>query len=167
MIQLQPNHEVTSVLSNIILNSKDYWKVLPNKGVTLGDVKSIPVPETNQNKGSVLPFQLPHGDYVEKASALLGGNLNTNCIVYPPNSSMEWHTNSDREGIRTYYTFTVKAGCFIYIHPETGEMIVDEDQVGWTVRQFEIRKDKPLWHCVWANGVRFSFGFTQPFEEAL
>ena len=166
MKQLEVNPEVTKALAPIITNSTDVWKNLPDQGFSLDDVKNLPLPDEDKEKSLQLMCNMDGGKHLEKAIDILGSQRSTNCIAYPPNSHMYWHTNSDREGIRTYYTFTVKAGCFIYIHPETGEMIVDEDQVGWTVRQFEIRKDKPLWHCVWADGVRFSFGFTQPFEEA-
>lgn len=164
MEQLTPDNEVTAILSDIISRSKSYWKVLPEGGYTLEDVLSVDIPEQDRAKSRNIPNRLPQGDAIEKASEILGGLANTNCIVYPPKSFMEWHTNSNREGIRTYYTFTVKPGRFIYKDSDTGEIVIDEDQVGWTVRQFGIRKDKPLWHCVWANGVRFSFGFTKPFK---
>lgn len=167
MKQLKPDPEVIAALIPVIKGSKEIWKVLPNEGVTLEDVKATPLPSEDVEKSPNRCFHLLNGDeHLEKASDILGGQKIRNRLVYPPNSTMGWHTNSDHEGIRTYYSFTVKPGRFIYLHPETGQMIVDSDQVGWTVRQFEISKDKPLWHCVWADGVRFSFGFTQPIEEA-
>lgn len=165
MVQLTPDPSVISILSEIIKKSKTYWKVLPEAGYTLEDVLSIDIPEENREKSRDFPHRLPEGDSINKASEILGGLANTNCIVYPPKSFMEWHTNSNRLGTRTYYTFAVKPGKFIYKDRETGEIVVDEDQVGWTVRQFDIHRDDPLWHCVWADGVRFSFGFTKPFDK--
>tara|TARA_R100000030_G_scaffold89805_2_gene74206 strand:- start:322 stop:825 length:504 start_codon:yes stop_codon:yes gene_type:complete len=166
MKQLKPNSEVTKALAPIIRNSSEVWKNLPNGGVSLDAVKALEVPEEDKEKALDIMYNMDGGEHLDKATELLGNQSSTNCIAYPPNSSMGWHTNSNREGVRTYYSFTVKPGRFIYLHPETGQMIVDSDQVGWTVRQFEISKDKPLWHCVWADGVRFSFGFTRPIEEA-
>lgn len=165
MQQTKPDPKVTEILAKIIRANDSFWKILPNEGVSLEDVKTTPVPSENVEKDKSIPHMLEDSGLLKEAIDALGVASSTNCIAYGPNSKMDWHTNTNNEGLRTYYSFTVKPGRFIYIHPETGQMIVDTDQVGWTVRQFEIRKDKPLWHCVWADGVRFSFGFTEPLEE--
>lgn len=165
MQQTKPDPKVTEILAKIIRNNADFWKTLANEGITLEDVKSIPVPTENVERDKSYTHRLEDDGLLKEAIDYLGVTRSTNCMAYGPRSKMDWHTNTNREGLRTYYSFTVKPGRFIYIHPETGQMIVDTDQVGWTVRQFEIRKDKPLWHCVWADGVRFSFGFTEPLEE--
>lgn len=90
-----------------------------------------------------------------KVKEILNADGITNSMVYPPKSLMHWHTNGDNPGKRTYIIYTKNPGIFRYRNIETGEIIDDYDNVGWTQRSFMT----PMWHCVWANGVRFSFGF--------
>lgn len=89
----------------------------------------------------------------------LGAYECTNTMVYAKNSGINWHTNSDNVGTRIYIIFTVKPGIFRYRDPNTGEIIDDEDYVGWTQREFKIDKEKLLWHCVYSPGIRFAYGF--------
>ena len=164
MRQIKPDPKVTELLGQIILDHKSEWKNVPNAGWTLEQVKSVPVPEREVYKGPCAAVVMDSPETTERlkeVQSLLKANLLTNSLVYPPQSFMKWHTNGDTVGTRNYYTFTTKSGRFIYRHAETGQLIVDEDQVGWTVREFEIDHDKPFWHCVWSDGIRFSFGFNK------
>ncbi len=96
--------------------------------------------------------------YLVAAGAILGAKKITNSIVYPPSSMMDWHTNSDLEGIRTYYTYTEGEGIFRYID-SNGNIQLDYDNIGWTCRTFKIQKDNPLWHSIWTEKQRYAFGF--------
>ena len=119
-----------------------------------------PLPTTDVEKGpcqfGLLKDYKPK--YMLAAGSILKAKMITNCIHYPPMSVMDWHTNSDLEGTRHYYTYTEGEAIFKYVD-ENGDVVLDYDDVGWTHRVFKIRKDKPLWHSVWAGSDRYSFGF--------
>ena len=155
--------KVTALLGKIILSHKADWRSAPDAGWTLEQVKEQSFPEREVYQGScaaiVLEGQSETDALLEEVKGLLQSSGVTNKLVYPPHSCMRWHTNSDTQGVRTYYTFSVKAGVFIYKDQETGEIVEDVDKVGWTVRQFDVNAEKPFWHCVWSDGIRFSFGF--------
>lgn len=147
------------LLLNEVKNTATFDE-LPYDRITKEDFISDPLPATDVEKGQCRFGLLK--DYKEKymlaAGSLLKAKLITNCIHYPPMSMMDWHTNSDLEGTRHYYTYTEGEAIFKYINDE-GEMILDYDNIGWTHRVFRIRKDKPLWHSVWTSTHRYSFGF--------
>lgn len=98
-------------------------------------------------------------NYIRNAIKILGAERTTNAIVYPPQSYMGWHTNSDIPGKRIYYTFSTKSAVFKYIHPFTKEVLYSKDKIGWNCREFVIDATNPLWHCIYSEGLRFSFGF--------
>jgi hypothetical protein len=83
----------------------------------------------------------------------------TNTLYYSAGSCLNWHTNSDNVGIRTYILYTSKPGIFRYKDPFTGKIIDDEDYVGWTQRTFKVGKENLLWHCVYSPAPRFAYGF--------
>lgn len=97
--------------------------------------------------------------FIKEVCDLLGAYECTNTMYYAPNSCIDWHTNSDNEGKRVYILFTNKPGIFRYRDPNTGEIIDDYDNVGWTQREFKVTKSAPLWHCVYSPGPRFAYGF--------
>jgi hypothetical protein len=98
---------------------------------------------------------------LQKAIELLGADKCTNAFIYPPNTILDWHTNSNDPGIRTYYTYSIKKSIFKYIDPDTGATVLDKDLIGaWTCRSFPIAVEKPIWHTVWSEGIRFAFGFS-------
>jgi hypothetical protein len=73
---------------------------------------------------------------------------------------MLWHTNSDDPGTRIYYTYSNKLSIFRYIDKDTGQIVDDIDNVGWTARKFDITDESnPFWHTIWTSSLRFSFGF--------
>jgi hypothetical protein len=99
---------------------------------------------------------------ISAAGHLLGADSCTNAILYPPMSIMSWHTNSDMPGIRTYYTYTEGRAIFRYYLD--GKYYEDEDDIGWTARQFKIDPKAPLWHTIWTEKPRYAFGFNTSFK---
>jgi hypothetical protein len=89
----------------------------------------------------------------------LNQSYSTNTMYYTAGSCINWHTNSDDPGIRTYILYTSKPGIFRYKDSNTGEIIDDLDYVGWTQRSFKVDKDNLLWHCVYSPAPRFAYGF--------
>ena len=107
-------------------------------------------------------IELPEGTDaypVNLTKTILGAKEVTNALVYSPLSAMAWHTNSNIEGTRLYYTFSLSNSVFKWKDPNTGQIHEDWDERGWTARQFTISKENPLWHCIWTEGRRFSFGY--------
>ena len=83
----------------------------------------------------------------------VGAQQLTNSMIYPPETLMKWHTNSDNPGLRRYYTFTKGDAWFAWVDGE-GNVQYDKDNMGWTVREFEA----PVWHSIYTSQLRFSFG---------
>ena len=83
-------------------------------------------------------------------------------IIYPPTGYLGWHTNYNVPCKRLYITYASedKKSFFRYRHPETKEIITDYDDIGITIREFNVF-DKPpyFWHCVGSDCVRISFGY--------
>ena len=79
-----------------------------------------------------------------------------------PGSYMGWHTNINTPTMRTYASYCPKEegkSFFRYQDPETKEIITSHDPKGWCVRRFTVTEENPLWHCVYSDTSRFSFGF--------
>ena len=74
---------------------------------------------------------------------------------------MGWHTNWGSPAIRLYLNYVDESdkSFFRYINPDTQEMITSYDKKGWTARLFNITRDPPFWHCVYAETSRISIGF--------
>lgn len=159
-----PNEGVTSVLSaHIKKNVKEWHRHIVRKPVTYEDFSKWQIPSKDLPVAiSSDTLLLPEGADavpVQTAKNLLGATRVTNASVYSPMSGMFWHTNSNLEGTRVYYTFSLDRSVFKYKDPSTGEEHESWDDVGWTCRTFDVVKDRPLWHCIWTSGRRFSFGF--------
>lgn len=154
-------------LKDIIKNTRGGWKQLitSDNGDTEEAFRAMELP-----KSDVIHPQTPTVDLREDARLSIEDRVETkimlrywakdieakeitNSMVYLPNTLMKWHTNSDNPGIRRYYTFTKGDAWFAYVD-EQGNVQYDKDNVGWTVREFET----PVWHSVWTNQLRFSFG---------
>ena len=160
MKRSSPDSEVTELLKKVIMQNKKTWMALPNNTFTLEEARETAIPLENLNRPNALVVSLVDKDnLLDEVCSLLNVTGVTNSIVYPVNTLMKWHTNNDRVGRRTYYTFTLAESIFLYKDVDSGKIIEDLDDVGWTVRSFDIDKSKPLWHSVWSRGVRFSFGF--------
>ena len=161
---LPPRTDVTAVLSaHIKRNVKSWHRYVVAKPTTYEEFSQWKIPHKNLPvPPSADTISLPDGgDAVplQTAKNLLGASRVTNACVYSPMGGMFWHTNSNFEGTRLYYTFGLDRSVFKYKDPHTGEEHESWDAVGWTCRTFDIPEDKPLWHSVWTSGRRFSFGF--------
>ena len=79
---------------------------------------------------------------------------------YPPGGYMAWHTNNRFPGWRIYLPHTDEPGksFFRYLDPATDEVITSCDHC-WDVRMFRVDPQVPLWHCVYSETNRFSFGY--------
>lgn len=83
---------------------------------------------------------------------------------YPPRGYMGWHTNSNVQGFRLYCSHAEEPGAsfFRYQDPESLKIETLWDEEGWNFRCF--RTDlKPLWHCVYSETDRISFGYGLQF----
>jgi len=79
---------------------------------------------------------------------------------YPPGSYMGWHTNSRVPGWRVYINYAEEPGksFFRYRDPSTKEIVTLNDNV-WNIRIFRITGEQPIWHAVYSDTNRFSFGY--------
>ena len=96
-------------------------------------------------------------DILGKCTDILGHERNTNACMMFKSTQLPWHTNSNRPGIRTYYS--KGGGVFKFLDEHGVQQISVDNENGWTVREFELPKVKPFWHSVYASSNRFSFGF--------
>jgi hypothetical protein len=85
----------------------------------------------------------------------------TGNFYYPPGGYMGWHTNSNFPYKRIYISWSDGKSYFGYRDPETKEFVKDWDNAGVTVREFDCSDDPKdmLWHTVWSDANRYSFGF--------
>ena len=91
------------------------------------------------------------------SSILLSGNF-----LYPKNGYMGWHTNADTPYLRCYITYSENGDSYFkYRNPNTKEIIIDTDNIGWTMRYFVISNkiEELFWHCVYSNTNRISIGY--------
>lgn len=160
-LKCTPNKKVTDLLFSIITDNCRFWKNLPERNISLDDFLLKKIPENNHATRETDNFIFPFSDKLIEAAQILGAKSNTNFMAYHPKSMMGWHTNSNLPGKRIYYTFSIKPAIFRYKDPKTGIIINDYDDIGWTCREFLIDKENPLWHCIWTEGIRFSFGFNK------
>lgn len=85
---------------------------------------------------------------------------NSGHFWYPPGGYMSWHTNLRKPGWRMYLTNAQSPGMsfFRYREPKSGRIVTSMDHE-WDCRLFQIRTDAPLWHAVYSQTDRFSFGY--------
>lgn len=167
MKRLELNNEEIEPLKDIIKLTSNVWKYLISENMQdkEEDFRSAPVPTkdvmhphtptvdiscdkrfTTEDKVEV---RLILRDWCKK----IGAQELTNSMIYLPNTTMKWHTNSDNPGMRRYYTFTKGDAWFAWVDKE-GNVQYDKDNMGWTVREFEA----PVWHSIFTSQLRFSFG---------
>ena len=79
---------------------------------------------------------------------------------YPHQSFMSWHTNSRVPGWRAYLSYGEDPGesFFRYRDPDSAQSVTLKDS-GWNLRVFMLSANRPLWHAVYSNTNRFSFGY--------
>jgi len=92
----------------------------------------------------------------------------TGHLWYPPGSYMCWHTNSGMPGWRMYMTYCDEPGksFFRYRDPKSQEVVTSYDKK-WTVRLFKVSAENPLWHAVYSDTNRYSFGYRIVHRPAL
>lgn len=138
---------------------------------TEGDLSNCLVFHTGGLDGSVMDARVVQSR--EKLDALLsarvreliGGVSDVELLVsgqlwYPPGGYMGWHTNSRVPGWRLYVTYVEepRRSFFRYRDPETGDVVTSWDD-GWDLRAFRVDAERPLWHAVYSETNRFSFGY--------
>lgn len=160
-----PRKDITFILSSHLHQNVKLWhRKVEGKPITYEEFSKWQIPKKDIPK---IPYESPaifpegtKSEVLQTVKKMLGARDVTNSMMYNPMSGMYWHTNSDSLGTRIYYTFSLDKSVFKYKDPNTGDIHESWDKPGcWTVRSFDIFKEKPLWHCVWSAGRRFSFGF--------
>jgi hypothetical protein len=132
------------------------------------DAQEIPLEDRpTPNCKFRLLFKIPSvAAALESYVAARGFESNRNAVVYNPMSFMRWHTNSNSPGLRHYFTYTTGRAIFRWRHPKTGEIFDEIDGKGWTYRTFVISPTQPVWHTIWTEKVRLSFGFNSSYAAA-
>jgi hypothetical protein len=79
---------------------------------------------------------------------------------YPPGGYMGWHTNSNAPGWRMYVTCCDEPGksFFRYRDPKSREIVTSYDR-RWTVRLFKVSSGDLMWHSIYSDTNRYSFGY--------
>ena len=170
---------VIEVLTDVIKYTVKRWAGFEATDViSKEDFLAIPVPDENRSitRQGVSSTKLLHplfiqsgrdlvrdehvDDLMNKAAELLGCSEITNGMVYGAGSYLDWHTDTHNVGTRIYYTYTKGESIFKYRDVDTGVITAITDPTGWVARKFDITpRTKPLWHSVWTEKQRFSFGF--------
>tara|TARA_Y100000361_G_scaffold154137_1_gene178349 strand:- start:3529 stop:4053 length:525 start_codon:yes stop_codon:yes gene_type:complete len=96
-----------------------------------------------------------------KASITQSGNF-----FYPENGFMSWHTNSGSPGRRIYLSYVEEANKSAFKYIQNNKEIISFDFVGWNMREFNVTKNEPFWHCVYTSTPRMSIGF-RVFDNLL
>lgn len=103
----------------------------------------------------LVPLVLEMAKVYPKSSIQLSG-----MFLYPKDGGyMGWHTNSDAPCTRVYITHVEEGEKSFFRYRLGGEYVTSWDKTGWNLRQFEVTKEQPLWHCVYAEVPRLSVGF--------
>lgn len=162
-MKVEPNPDVCNILGKIVKESHSKWGLYsPRYSTSYEDYSLIEIPKSKNiiQTNAGMPISSINDDNLKKAMDLLGCNKVTNSYMMGPNERLGWHTNSNLPGFRTYYTLSNGKSLFKYLNPETGEVIEDWDNPGWTARTFKVSGDNLFWHSVWTGTRRFSFGFS-------
>lgn len=108
--------------------------------------------QLNVNDALVPSMQSMYPGYAIKSSGF---------FMYPAKYGfMSWHTNSNAPGKRIYIAYAQQPNksFFRYYDAKQDKIITSYDEVGITVREFEVCQSDLLWHCVYSECDRFSFG---------
>jgi hypothetical protein len=154
-ILTHPNNEhccSDDILFDLIKKSKEFenlQKANENKKLIYLDRKLIQ--KYNSKFVYFLQKKFP------SSSILLSGNF-----LYPKNGYMGWHTNADTPYLRCYMTYSENGDSYFkYRNPTSNKIIIDNDNIGWTMRYFMIsnKTEELFWHCVYSNTNRISIGY--------
>ena len=103
----------------------------------------------------LVPLVLEMSKVWEKSSIQMSG-----FFLYPADGGyMGWHTNSDAPCTRVYISHVDVGEKSFFRYRLDGEYVTSWDKPGWNLRQFEVTKEEPMWHCVYAEVPRLSVGF--------
>lgn len=103
----------------------------------------------------LVPLVLELAKIYPKSSIQMSG-----MFLYPANGGyMGWHTNSDSPCTRVYISNVKEGGKSFFRYRLNGEYVTSWDKAGWNIREFEVTKENPMWHCVYAEEQRMSVGF--------
>jgi len=94
------------------------------------------------------------GEIYPKHSVSIGGEF-----VYTDGCFMGWHTNSNTPCKRVYLTYRPESNKSYFRYKHNNKIQTSYDREGWTLREFDIYEDDPLWHCVMSKTNRLSIGF--------
>lgn len=83
----------------------------------------------------------------------------TGHFLYPVTGYMSWHTNSNLPGKRVYVNYVDVVGCSGFKYVKNGTLFDSVDTEHVTIREFVPDEKDPLWHAVYSNCNRYSFGF--------
>lgn len=166
--KIEPDREVTALLSGVITKTAHNWEGLPTgPDVSEAEFLAMKIPQVEVYKKSsgqpsllISPLdfhrQMPA---LEACAKMVGAREVKNHCLYLPQTVMPWHTNRDEPGKRTYYSMTLGRALFRWMDAK-GQIHVDEDEPGgWTAREFDVSANYPMWHSIWTEKTRFSFGF--------
>lgn len=159
--KFEPSEECKILLRTIIFNHKEKTSNVNEGKSNLKEFMEAKIPNLNRETAGLRTSYILDSPLLQNVKELLGASEITNNIMYPKNSIMGWHTNSETPGQRIYINFSKTPGIFRYKHPDTGEIIDDYDNELWTGRKFIIDPDRLLWHTIWAPEKRFAFGFNK------
>lgn len=85
---------------------------------------------------------------------------------YPTGAYMGWHTNANRPGERFFCTYVEEGekSFFRFRNPQDDKIYTEWEHKGWNFRRFRVgsKNTDILWHCVYSETERFSFGFYLP-----
>ena len=160
--RLQIDKNITNELGQYIeLTMKQWYNKVEKHPVTLDQFREYEIPKNDVQHVGNSAHAIGDGtkQQIARSKNILGASEVTNAIYYSPMSMMFWHTNSNAPGTRIYYSFSLDKSLFAYRDPDTGEVIEDWDDEGWTARTIDVPKEGLFWHSVWTSGRRFSFGF--------
>jgi hypothetical protein len=131
-----------------------------------GDLEKARYLEGNDNR-----FTFFRNNIIKDLNLVLEQEFNTQVndtglYWYPRGGYCGWHTNSDaqnnnRTGKRIYLVWAQdeSKSFFRYKDRESGAIITNWDKKGWQVKEFNLTKEDPLWHCVGSKTNRISIGF--------
>lgn len=166
--KIEINDQVLAILGEVITQTTSNWQGLSTGAdISEDEFLELPIPDTEVYKKSAgQPSLLVHPlDFhrqmpkLHMAAELLKAREVKNHCVYLPKTAMPWHTNRDEPGTRTYYSLTTGRAVFRWMD-QKGNLHSDIDlSPGWTARQFDVSQDYPMWHSIWTEKARFSFGF--------
>jgi hypothetical protein len=165
--KIDTNDEVVFILKDVLRDCLKQWERIPDGGTSKYEWDHQKFPKKDISNGPWMngfqpvylkPFK--KNQYWNDVFGLLGVEKCTNSMVYGPNTGMGWHTNSILPGPRVYYTYTPGMSIFRYKGNDGHEHDDYDLKSEWTARRFVPTDTEPyLWHTIWTEKIRFSFGF--------